>query len=747
MPDTSVHPLRNALSKFWAPVPWLLEASIILEIVLHKYYEAAVIAGLLFFNAALAYFQESRAQATLAALKSRLALNASVQRDGGWKNLPAAEVVCGDLIKLSLGGVVAADVHLTGGSVELDQSMLTGESLPVEAGPGVDTYAGALVRRGEATAVVTATGVRTKFGHAAELVRTAHVASTQQKAVLKIVRNLAVFNGVVILAIVAFVYMHAMPWSELVPLMLTAILAAIPVALPATFTLAAAVGARALANLGVLPTRLTAVDEAASIDVLCSDKTGTLTRNELSVTSVRPMPGFDEAHVLGMAALASSEGGQDPVDQAIRAAASHKPASDLPKLATFLPFDPAKKTSEATVTDAKVGAERIIKGAFAAVVALTAPSPAAAAIVDELEKQGFRVLAVAAGMPAGARVIGLIALSDPPRTDSISLISELHTLGVRTVMVTGDAPVTAAIVAHAVGLNGAVCPPGKLPEAISPEEFAVFAGILPEGKYDLVKAFQKSGHVVGMCGDGANDAPALRQAQIGIAVSTATDVAKSAAGVVLTKAGLGGIVAAVKEGRVTFQRILTYTLNSVMKKILQVLLLAVGLVMTGHAVLTPMLMVIVMITGDFLAMSLTTDRVQPSKMPNSWQIGRITSAGVILGICFLAFSTAILAVGKFQLHLSIEALQTLSVVGIVFGSQATTYVIRGRQHLWGLRPSIWLVLSSVADVLIISTLAALGIAMAPLPIAVIAGEFAAAIAFGAILDVVKIPVFACLRIA
>jgi H+-transporting ATPase len=459
------------------------------------------------------------------------------------------------------------------------------------------------------------------------------------------------------------------------------------------------------------------------------------------------MPGFDEAHVLGMAALASSEGGQDPVDQAIRAAASHKPASDLPKLATFLPFDPAKKTSEATVTDAKVGAERIIKGAFAAVVALTAPSPAAAAIVDELEKQGFRVLAVAAGMPAGARVIGLIALSDPPRTDSISLISELHTLGVRTVMVTGDAPVTAAIVAHAVGLNGAVCPPGKLPEAISPEEFAVFAGILPEGKYDLVKAFQKSGHVVGMCGDGANDAPALRQAQIGIAVSTATDVAKSAAGVVLTKAGLGGIVAAVKEGRVTFQRILTYTLNSVMKKILQVLLLAVGLVMTGHAVLTPMLMVIVMITGDFLAMSLTTDRVQPSKMPNSWQIGRITSAGVILGICFLAFSTAILAVGKFQLHLSIEALQTLSVVGIVFGSQATTYVIRGRQHLWGLRPSIWLVLSSVADVLIISTLAALGLAMAPLPIAVIAGEFAAAIAFGAILDVVKIPVFACLRIA
>jgi H+-transporting ATPase len=459
------------------------------------------------------------------------------------------------------------------------------------------------------------------------------------------------------------------------------------------------------------------------------------------------MAGFDESHVLGLAALTSSDGGQDPVDAAIRSAASQKPVSNLPKLVTFVPFDPVKKTSEATTTDEKGSAERIIKGAYTAVVALTASSPAAAAIADELEKQGFRVLAVAAGSPTAMQIAGLIALSDPPRTDSISLISELHTLGVRTVMVTGDAPVTAAIVAHAVGLNGAVCPPGKLPESIKPEDFAVFAGVLPEGKYNLVKAYQRSGHTVGMCGDGANDAPALRQAQIGIAVSTATDVAKSAAGVVLTQAGLGGIVTAVKEGRITFQRILTYTLNSVMKKILQVLLLAVGLVMTGHAVLTPMLMVILMITGDFLSMSLTTDRVRPSKMPNSWQIGRITGAGVILGTCFLAFSTAILAVGKFQLHLGIAALQTLCVVGIVFGSQATTYVIRGRQHLWGLRPSIWLVLCSMADVLIISALAAFGIAMAPLPVTVIACEFAAAIGFGAVLDVVKIPVFARLGIS
>jgi H+-transporting ATPase len=747
MPDTSAHPLRNALLKFWAPVPWLLEAAIVLQVVLHKYVEAAVIAGLLIFNAALAYFQEGRAQATLTALKSRLALNASVQRDGTWKTVPAAELVRGDMVKLSLGGVVAADVHLVDGSVLLDQSMLTGESLPVEAGAGADTYAGALVRRGEATAEVTATGVHTKFGRTAELVRTAHVTSSQQKAVLRIVRNLAIFNGGVILVIGVYAWTHAMPWSEIIPLLLTSVLAAIPVALPATFTLATALGARALAKLGVLPTRLSAVDEAATIDVLCSDKTGTLTRNELAVTSVRPMPGFDEAHILGMAALASSEGGEDSVDAAIRSASSHKPVSDLPRLTRFVPFDPAKKTSEATATDAKGGVQRVVKGAFAVVAGLTAPAPTAAEIADGLEKQGFRVLAVAAGPPASMQLIGLIALSDPPRTDSSTLIAELKTLGVRTVMVTGDAPATARIVAHAVGLDGAVCPQGPLPSNVKPEDFAVFASILPEGKFDLVKAFQKSGHTVGMCGDGANDAPALRQAQIGIAVSTATDVAKSAAGVVLTESGLGGIVSAVKEGRITFQRILTYTLNSVLKKIVQVMLLAIGLVITGHAVLTPMLMVIVMITGDFLAMSLTTDRVRPSAKPNSWRIGRITSAGVLLGLCFLAFCTAVLVVGKFELRLSIEALRTLSVVAIVFGSQATIYAIRERGHLWGLRPSMWLVCSSIADVLIISTLAIFGIAMAPLPVPVVAGEFAAALGFALLVDGVKIPVFARLRIS
>jgi H+-transporting ATPase len=741
MPDTAFDPLRRALAKFWAPVPWMLEAAIVLELVLGKYIEAAIIATLLAFNAALGFFQEGHAQATLAALKSRLALNAAVKRDNAWKTLPATELVVGDVVKLSLGAVVAADVRLIEGSVLLDQSMLTGESVPIEAGAGFETYAGALVRRGEAVAEVTATGARTKFGRTAELVRTAHVESSQQKAVLRVVRNLAMVNGVLIVLLVAYAHILKMPLGEIVPLVLTGILASIPVALPATFTLAAALGARALAKLDVLPTRLSAVDEAASIDVLCADKTGTLTQNELKVTAVRAMPGFDEAHVLGLAALASSDAGQDPVDAAICAAAKTKAVSDLPKLIKFVPFDPGTKMSEATATDSSGATVRAVKGAFAVIAGLAQATPDAAATANQLEAQGFRVLAVAIGPPAAMKLAGIVALSDPPRPDSAALIAELHTLGVRAVMVTGDAPATASIVAHAVGLDGKVCPPGPIPANVRPEDFAVFAGILPEGKYNLVKAFQKSGHIVGMCGDGANDAPALRQAQMGIAVSTATDVAKSAAGIVLTKPGLGGIVASVKEGRVTFQRILTYTLNSVTKKVVQVLFLAVGLVMTGHAILTPMLMVIVMLTGDLLGMSLTTDHVHPSPEPNRWRIGSLTIAGVFMGISELVFCTAVLVTARFHLGFGIETLQTVAFVAIVFGNQATTYTNREHQRMGSCRPGRWLVASSVVDLLIASTLAICGIAMAPLPAVFVGGTLAAAAVFAFVVDFAKVPAF------
>jgi H+-transporting ATPase len=317
----------------------------------------------------------------------------------------------------------------------------------------------------------------------------------------------------------------------------------------------------------------------------------------------------------------------------------------------------------------------------------------------------------------------------------------LHALGVHTVMVTGDAVTTAAFVAEAVGLTGAVCPPGPIPDRVGPDDFSVFAGVLPEDKFRLVKALQNAGHTVGMCGDGANDAPALRQAQIGIAVSTATDVAKSAAGIVLTEPGLAGIVASVREGRITFQRILTYALRSIVHKSRQVLFLGFGLILTKHAILTPMLMVISMITGDFLAMSSTTDNVRPSSMPNSWRIDTLTIVGIALGLFDLAFCVGLLTLGSLVMHLDIDTLRTMTFVILAFNGQAVFYVVRERKHLWSSRPSLLVILSSILDLLIVGTLALGGILMAPLALSAVAGIFAAAIVLAFIMDQVKVWLF------
>lgn len=751
-PPQEIRPWRRILQKFWAPVPWMLEAAIVLQLTLGERVEAGVIAVLLLFNAALGYRQEGRAQSTLQALKSRLALSAAARRDGAWTILPAERLVPGDLIKLSLGGIVPADARLLEGEVLLDQSMLTGESLPVDGGVGRTVYAGALVRRGEAVAEVTATGPRTRFGRTAELVRTAHGTSSQQTTVLRVVRNLAVFNGAIVLAQLAYALTLRLPTHEIIPLTLTAILAAIPVALPATFTLASALGARSLAERGILPTRLSAVEDAATLDVLCSDKTGTLTQNALQVTAVRPMAGYDEARVLALAALASSEGGQDPVDGAIRAAASSasgagaNEATNALALSRFIPFDPARKMAEAIMHAPGGGEVRIVKGAFRALAQLAVIPEGAERALDELAAQGFRVLAVAvtgggsASAPQASgspELAGLIALSDPPRADSAGLIAELRSLGVRTVMVTGDTPATAAVIARAVGLEGRVCPAGGPPASVHPEDFAVFAGVFPEDKFHIVKAFQQGGHTVGMCGDGANDAPALRQAQMGIAVATATDVAKSAAGIVLTEPGLGGIVSAVREGRIAFQRILTYTLRSLTQKLSQMLLLVAGLAMTGHAVLTPRLMAILMITGDFLAMSATTDNVRPSERPNAWHVNNVTRLAIMLALCNVTFCAAVVAVGYFRLGLARPELRTLAAVTLVFVGQATFYVVRDRRRLWSSRPSGWILVSSVADVLIITVLATQGFLMAAVPAVLVGLVLGASVALAFVLDAMK----------
>ena len=744
VPEEAPAPWRRFFAKFWGPVPWMLEAAFVLQLGLRQYVEAVVVGALLLFNATLGFIQEGRAGAALAALKKRLAPTALVLRDGEWIRLAAAELVPGDAIKLSLGALVPADATITSGSVMIDQSLLTGESVPIDAGPGSPVYAGSLVRRGEAIGDVTAIGSKTYFGRTAELVRVAHAASTEQAAIFAATRNLALVNGLIAVLIIAYAYLLALPTADLIGLALTALLGTIPVALPATFTLSAAFGAQTLARYGVLLTRLSATHEAAAMDILCTDKTGTLTRNTLGVVAVRTMPGFDRDRVLELAVLASSETGQDPIDDAIRTAAASVNQHAAERLVRFVPFDPSTKTSEAFALDSAGNELRIIKGAFEIIADLAETPSDARRMTDDLAAQGNRVIAVAAGAPNALRLAGLVALSDPPREDSARLIAALRDMRVRTIMVTGDSPVTAEAIAREVGIAGDVSQQGVYDDLAS--KHGVFARIVPEDKYRLVQALQQHGHVVGMCGDGVNDAPALRQAQIGIAVSSATDVAKAAAGMVLTEPGLVGIVHAVREGRIAFQRLLTYTFNMLVKKIEIVLFLAIGLAMTGHAVMTPALMVVMFMTNDFLSMSLTTDRASPSPAPSVWRMRSVTGAAIVLGACKLAFSTTILAIGKFKLDLGPGELQALAFVTLVFGNQALLYVLRERHRLWHSTPSVWVLASSVVDIGIVVTLASLGILAGALPWRIIALVFAAAIGFALVLDQIKLPVRAAFRI-
>ena len=729
---------RRYLAKFWSPIAWLLEVAIVLQIGAGKYVEAAIVGGLLAFNATLGFIQEGRAGAVLAALKKKLAPTALVRRDGNWVRLPAADVVPGDIIRLPLGAVIPADARVLSGSAMVDQSMLTGESVPIDAEPGGQVYAGALVRRGQAVAEVTATGSRTYFGRGAELVRMAHSASTEQAAVFAVTRNLMIVNGAVAILIIVYGLALALPFSELIALALTALLATIPVALPATFTLSAALSAQILAQRGVLLARLSAAHEAAAMDILCADKTGTLTRNALEVVEVTALPEFDRARVLHLAALASSEAGDDPIDSAICAAATKETVGSERRL-RFVPFDPASKTSEAIAIDGTGNQIRVVKGAFEVISRLAKIPANARQLVDDLAAKGHRVLAVAAGSAeTSLRLAGLIAISDPPRDDSSTLISALRDMGVRTVMVTGDSAVTAASIAHMVGISGDVCPPESVSSDLSTDRFGVFARIVPEEKYRLVQTLQSHGHVVGMCGDGVNDAPALRQAQIGIAVSSATDAAKAAAGMILTEPGLAGVVLAVREGRIGFQRLVTYAFNMLVKKIEIVLFLAIGLGITGQAILNPPLIVLMLVTNDLLAMSLTTDRASPTQFPSVWRMRNITLAAIVLGVCKLCFSTGILVVGKFQLGLRAGELQTLAFVTLVFGSQGLLYVVRERRRLWSSKPGNWALAASTVDIVIASTLAWSGTLMMPLAWPVMVVVFAAVVGFALVLDQFKL---------
>ncbi len=744
MPEEHRRPVLVLLQKLWGPVPWMLEVSIALETLIGHFTQVIIISLLLIFNAVISYLQENRAQNALALLQKRLTVQVRVLRDNTWQLLTADRLVPGDVVHLRVGDFVPADLKLIDGHLSVDQSTLTGETLPVELGPSDHANAGSTVQRGEATAEVTVTGAKTQFGKTAELVQVAKTASHLETTILGIVKYLVVLDVLLVVGVLIYAAVTALPLADVIPFALMLLVASVPVALPATFTLASALGSQELAQHGVLVTRLSAIEEAAAMDVLCSDKTGTITQNQLVLAAIHAEPTFTEDEVLRWAALGSDAASQDPIDLAILKAAEDRHLLDgQAERLRFLPFDPSTKRTEATVAiDQRV--VRIIKGFPQVVTELVVKGSDQGRAVADLAARGQRVLAIAVGEEHHLQLAGLIGLSDPPREDSANLIRSLREeLGVRVVMITGDTLETARAVAAEVGLGGKGCAAEAIRHASSKDELScdVVAGVLPEDKFHLVQAFQRAGHVVGMTGDGVNDALALKQAEVGIAVSSATDVARAAASAVLTEPGLTNVRSAVTIGRQIYQRMLTYTYNKIIKTFQIVLFLSIGLFLTGTFVITPRLVVLLLFANDFATMSLAADRVSYSRRPDRWHIRPLVIGSLGLGVAWLFFSFGVYAIGRTVFRLPLDGLQTLVFVMLVLTGQANIYLVRKRDQFWRSIPGRPLLIRSLIDLLLVFVFASQGILMAPIDPVLLLGLLIVTALYAVGLNVSKIQVF------
>ncbi len=717
LPSVRENPLQRLLRKFTGAVPYLLELALALEIWMGKWIDAGVIAALLVFNAALSTHQEGKAEKALALLRERLPVMARVLRDGAWGRRPAAELVPDDVVELRMGDQVPADLRVLKSSVlRLDQSSLTGESLPVERREGDTLFAGTSVVHGEALGVVVATGPRTSFGRTAEIVRKAEAPSRLEQLVLKLVRSLVIYASILLVLVAGVALLRGIGWLTLVPFALVLLVVSIPVALPATFTLANAVGATELAQADILVTGLAAVEEAATMTTLFSDKTGTLTQNRLEVTALDPSPGETSTRLVQLAAGVADEATQDPIDVSILSRAT---AMGIPRLSVRerVPFEPGTKRAEAVLVGedgtlrAALGSPQVVGGLCAE------PLPSLQERVDRLARDGRRVLAVAATRGGQFRLVGLIGLSDPPRPTSAAVVRRLRELGIRVVMVTGDAVETARAIARQLGLGDRVATREAFAE--SPESADVLAGIYPEDKFQVVRTAQAHGEVVGMTGDGVNDAPAIRQADVGIAVANATDVAKASARLVLTRPGIDGVVPAVVTGRRVYQRLQTYTLVKVVKVLEIGTLLSLGVLWAGQFWTTPRLILFLVFANDFVTMSLAEDRVHPSSRPNRWDVRSLVEVGALLAGSWLLLSVLLILVIAPALHLGLPAIQTLVFLDQVYLVQATVLLMRTKDPLWTSRPGRFVSLSTVAVIGVATGLALVGLGMAALPVAAV----------------------------
>ena len=727
------HPVLKFLGKFWGVSAWMLEVIMILSAVLRKYSDLAVVGALLIVNAVLSFMQERRAAGVVETLRRRLQVSARVRREASWQVIPARDLVPGDILRVRAGDIVPADVKLLTGALSVDQSALTGESKDVDRVPGEVLSSGSIVRRGEGNGVVMLTGAKTSFGRTTELVQQARPKLHIEAVVAKVVRWLFVIVGALLGVVIVMSLLRGAPLIEMVPLMLVLLMSAVPVALPVMFTVSMAVGSKELAKRGVLVTRLSAAEDAATMDVLCVDKTGTITMNQLAVTGVIPMEHATESDVLFAGALASQEANQDPIDLAFLAAAKERQVfGGVPAVTavSFSPFDAKSRRTEAVV-EQNGHRLRVMKGAVRTVAMACELQPqeieALEARVSESALKGYRTLAVARGPETGApALLGLVMLYDPPRSDARQLIAELRDLGVPVKMLTGDALAVASEIAHEVGLPNIrrvadlkVANPHAGDKAVDPWAGADgFAEVYPEDKYIVVQHLQAAGHVTGMTGDGVNDAPALRQAEVGIAVSTATDVAKGAASVVLTEPGLTNIVALVEQGRTIYQRILTWIINKISRTILKAAFVAISFVVTGKFVVSAFAMLLLVFMTDFAKISLATDHVRPSRKPETWNIGGFVAVSVVLGVAMVAETLLFLWFGWsfFGLATNDNALYTFSFLMLLYFAVFSIVSARERRWFWSTLPSKTFLSALAADALTGTVLTFVGLpGLMPLP--------------------------------
>lgn len=750
IPEPEVNLWRRFFSYLWGPIPWMIEVALVLAALLQHWDDFAIILTLLAVNAVVGFWEEYQAGNAVAALKAHLAPRARTLRDGSWTLLPSRELVPDDIVRLRMGDIVPADVRLLDDStLELDVSALTGESLPVTRRTGESAYSGAIVRRGEGTASVTGIGTHTFLGRTTQLVATAHPVSHLQQAVLRIgdtLIALAIGLAIVIEA-VSLVRGVAVLTSLQFALVLT--IAAIPVAMPTVLSVTMAVGARFLARERAIVTHLESVEELAGVDVLCSDKTGTLTQNRLTVGTLAPLPGATRDQLLAAAVLASRAEDHDPIDDAILGAPGAMGTTGPWRPIHFDPFDPVRKRTEATFTDALGHRRRVSKGAPQAILALVGADPATAdalhQVVQDVAAHGFRALGVAQSDDDGPwRYLGIIPLFDPLRPDSAEVLAGLRALGIRVQMVTGDQAAIARETAHQLGLEGPVLVPADWAAASDAsdrgqriESAGTLAEVFPEHKFAIVEELQRRGHIVGMTGDGVNDAPALKKADAGIAVSGATDAARAAAAVVLTAPGLGVILSAIREARQTFARMTSYAIYRIEETIRLLMFITLSILLLGFFPVTALMIVLIALLNDGAILAIAYDRTPISPTPVSWRMGRVLRVAGAIGIAGVASSFLLLVLLTGPLHVAGPALQTLIYLKLSVAGHFVIFLTRTEGPFWRSRPAGVLMGSVIGTQLIASCLALEGWLLAPVPFLWIVGIWAYAAAEMLVVDVVK----------